>query len=229
MTNLSFVSSYMVDSISICIGAILGTPPVTAFVESGAGIGEGGKTGLTAMTTGVCFFISIFFAPIFASIPPWATGCVLVLVGSMMTLSVTEINWRYLGDSIPAFVTIALMPFTYSIADGLIAGVCVYIVLNTTVWVVEKISGGRIVPKDKHLKEAWTYKIPGGVLPPWLVRLTKGKRDFWREEERSEFVGQGESRKSGSLQEGEGEAGEKNAVATAGAEPVSEKGDKDRL
>lgn len=195
--------SYMVDSISISIGAILGTPPVTAFVESGAGIGEGGKTGLTAMTTGVCFFISIFFAPIFASIPPWATGCVLVLVGSMMAQAVTEINWRYPGDSIPAFVTIALMPFTYSIADGLIAGCCTYIVLNTTVWVLEKVSGGRIVPPNKHEKDPWSYKIPGGMLPPWMKRLTKGKKDFWREEERDEFVGQEEqeSRTSVSGQE----------------------------
>lgn len=195
--------SYMVDSISISIGAILGTPPVTAFVESGAGIGEGGKTGLTAMTTGVCFFISIFFAPIFASIPPWATGCVLVLVGSMMVKSVTEINWRYPGDSIPAFVTIALMPFTYSIADGLIAGVCTYIVLNTTVWVLEKVSGGRIVPPNKDEKDPWSYRIPGGMLPPWMRRLTKGKKDFWREEERDEVIGreEPESRTSESGQE----------------------------
>lgn len=193
----------MVDSISISIGAILGTPPVTAFVESGAGIGEGGKTGLTAMTTGICFFISIFFAPIFASIPPWATGCVLVLVGSMMVHSVTEINWRYPGDSIPAFVTIALMPFSYSIADGLIGGVCTYIVLNTTVWVLEKVSGGRIVPPNKDQKEPWTYKIPGGVLPPWMRRLTRGQRDFWREDERAEIDGreEQESRTSGGGQE----------------------------
>lgn len=193
----------MVDSISISIGAILGTPPVTAFVESGAGIGEGGKTGLTAMTTGICFFISIFFAPIFASIPPWATGCVLVLVGSMMVHSVTEINWRYPGDSIPAFVTIALMPFSYSIADGLIGGVCTYIVLNTTVWVLEKVSGGRIVPPNKDQKEPWTYKIPGGVLPPWMRRLTRGQRDFWREDERAEIDGreEQESRTSGTGQE----------------------------
>ncbi|ROV94880.1 hypothetical protein VSDG_07128 [Cytospora chrysosperma] len=195
--------AYMVDSISISIGAILGTPPVTAFVESGAGIGEGGKTGLTAMTTGICFFISIFFAPIFASIPPWATGCVLILVGSMMTQAVTEINWRYPGDSIPAFVTIALMPFTYSIADGLIAGVCTYIVLNTTVWVLEKVSGGRIVPPNKHEKDPWTYRIPGGMLPPWMTRLAKGRKDFWREEDRDEVIGQEEqeSRASDSGQE----------------------------
>jgi AGZA family xanthine/uracil permease-like MFS transporter len=174
--------AYMVDSVSISIGALFGSPPVTAFVESGAGIGEGGKTGLTAMFTGICFFISIFFAPIFASIPPWATGCVLILVGSMMVAAVTEINWKYMGDSIPAFVTIALMPFTYSIADGLIAGICLYILINTLVWVIEKASGGRIVPPNKAEKDPWTWRIKGGVLPPWVTRLRKGKKDFWKDD-----------------------------------------------
>lgn len=72
--------AYCMDAISISIGSLLGVSPVTAFIESGAGIAEGGKTGLTAITTGTCFLISIFFAPIFASIPPWATGCTLILV-----------------------------------------------------------------------------------------------------------------------------------------------------
>ncbi|KAK3367172.1 permease family-domain-containing protein [Lasiosphaeria ovina] len=184
--------AYMVDSITISIGALLGTPPVTAFVESGAGIGEGGKTGLTAMVTGICFFIAIFFAPIFASIPPWATGCVLILVGSMMVQSVTKINWKYMGDSIPAFLTIAIMPFTYSIADGLIAGVCTYILLNTTVWLIELASRGRIVPPNKADKEPWTWRIPGGFLPPWVVRLSRGKKDFWREDPISSFEGEPE-------------------------------------
>ncbi|KAL2135036.1 hypothetical protein VTI74DRAFT_10073 [Chaetomium olivicolor] len=173
--------AYMVDSLTITIGSVFGTPPVTAFVESGAGIGEGGKTGLTAMSTGLCFFISIFFAPIFASIPPWATGCVLVLVGSMMVQAVTDINWKYLGDSLPAFVTIAIMPFTYSIADGLIAGICLYILINTLVWIIEKVSGGRIVPPNKELKEPWTWRTEGGIMPPWMGRLAKGKKDFWRD------------------------------------------------
>jgi AGZA family xanthine/uracil permease-like MFS transporter len=72
--------AYCTDATMISIGSLFGMSPVTAFVESGAGISEGGKTGLTAITTGVCFLISIFFAPIFASIPPWATGCTLILV-----------------------------------------------------------------------------------------------------------------------------------------------------
>ncbi|KAK2672984.1 Nucleobase cation symporter 2 family [Fusarium oxysporum f. sp. vasinfectum] len=174
--------AYMVDALSISIGAVFGVPPVTAFVESGAGISEGGKTGLTAMVAGICFFISIFFAPIFASIPPWATGCVLVLVGSMMVGAVTEINWRYMGDAVPAFLTIAIMPFAYSIADGLIAGICTYMLINTVVLVIKVVSGGRIVPPNYEERDGWTWRIPGGFLPPWLNRLAHGKKDFWREE-----------------------------------------------
>lgn len=113
--------AYLVDAGSISIGSLFGCPPVTAFIESGAGISEGGSTGLTACITGFCFFLSIFFAPIFASIPPWATGCTLILVGAMMARAVVDINWRYIGDSVPAFLTLIIMPFTYSIAYGLIA------------------------------------------------------------------------------------------------------------
>lgn len=173
--------AYLVDAFGVTIGSLWGCPPVTAFVESGAGISEGGATGLTAITTGLCFFIAIFFAPIFASIPPWATGCTLVIVGSLMVKAAAEINWRYMGDAIPAFLTITMMPFTYSIADGLIAGILSYILINTTVWLIEKASGGRIKPADKELKDPWTYKLPGGILPPWVKRAAHGKKDFWRE------------------------------------------------
>ena len=175
--------AYLVDALSISIGSLFGCSPVTAFVESGAGISEGGATGITAMVTGICFFISIFFAPIFASIPPWATGCTLILVGSMMAKVASDINWRYVGDAVPAFLTLAVMPFTYSIAYGLIAGVLSYIVLNTLVWLIELGTGGRIRPHGKEFKEPWTWKIPGGILPRWVVRLFQGKKDWWREYE----------------------------------------------
>lgn len=76
-------TAFCIDSICISLGALLGCSPVTAFIESGAGIAEGGRTGLTAVTAGFCFFLCIFFAPIFASIPPWATGCTLMLVSEL--------------------------------------------------------------------------------------------------------------------------------------------------
>lgn len=72
----------------------------------------------------------------------------------------------------------------YSIAYGLIAGIITYMVLNTTVWIIEKLSGGRIKPVNKE-KDPWTYKFPGGLLPPWVVRAVLGKKDFWREDEES--------------------------------------------
>lgn len=113
--------AYCTDALTISIGSLFGLSPVTAFIESGAGIAEGGKTGLTAIVTGTCFLISLFFAPIFASIPPWATGGTLILVGMLMIRQVTAINWKYIGDALPAFVTLAFMPLSYSIAYGLIA------------------------------------------------------------------------------------------------------------
>ncbi|KAG0648596.1 xanthine uracil permease [Hyphodiscus hymeniophilus] len=173
--------AYVVDALAISIGSLFGCPPVTAFIESGAGISEGGTTGITACVTGLCFFISIFFAPFFASIPPWATGCTLILVGAMMARACTDINWRYIGDSVPAFLTLAVMPFTYSIAYGLITGIVVYTILNTGAWLIMKASDGRFQPDNYDQKDPWTYKVRGGLLPGWLKRLCKGKRDFWRD------------------------------------------------
>ncbi|OJJ54540.1 hypothetical protein ASPSYDRAFT_61133 [Aspergillus sydowii CBS 593.65] len=205
--------AYTVDAICISIGSLFGSPPVTAFVESGAGISEGGKTGLTSCMTGICFFIAVFFAPIFASIPPWATGSTLVIVGSMMMHATLEINWRYLGDAIPAFLTIAVMPFTYSIADGLIAGIISYILINGGVWVIAKCTGGRIVPpnrEDEH--EAWTWKIPGGFFPPWLVRAVHGKKDFWRADDEASELDIGVMPPNGSMSSGSPERVAEKAV-----------------
>lgn len=197
--------AYLIDAFGVSIGSLFGTSPVTAYIESGAGISEGGATGITAMVTGLCFFISIFFAPIFASIPPWATGCTLIIVGALMAKAAKDINWGYLGDAVPAFLTIAIMPFTYSIADGLIAGILSYILINTIVWLIEKASGGRAVPADKASKDPWTYKIEGGILPPWLLRAAKGKKDFWRAPEDEGVVNSASQRTSSSVERGSGE------------------------
>jgi len=194
--------AYIVDAVSISIGSLFGTSPVTAFIESGAGISEGGKTGITAMITGLAFFISLFFAPIFSSIPTWATGSALVLIGCMMMASVTDMyspfhllsdhrNWKYPGDAIPAFLTIALMPFTYSIAYGLIAGIVSYIVLNTFVWILKVVSRGRLLPPNYEDADPWTWHVEGGLLPPWYIppspdlteritRLVKGDKHYWK-------------------------------------------------
>ncbi|KAK4225002.1 putative inner membrane protein [Podospora fimiseda] len=168
--------AFSVDAICISLGSLLGCSPVTAFIESGAGIAEGGRTGLTAITAGFCFFISVFFAPIFASIPPWATGCTLMLVGCLMIRQVTKINWAYIGDAVPSFVTLAFIPFNYSVAYGLIAGLFTYVTLNLSIWIVIKISRNTIVPKDYDMKEYWTWNPSGEQ--PWIVRAVKKLR-FW--------------------------------------------------
>jgi AGZA family xanthine/uracil permease-like MFS transporter len=165
--------AYCCDALAISIGSLFGCSPVTAFIESGAGITEGGRTGLTAMTTGTCFLISIFFAPIFASIPPWATGCTLILVGCMMMRQVSAVNWSFIGDAVPAFITIATMPFSYSVAYGLIAGLFTYTVLNGMIYITKLVTRGKIQPPDADLAEYWTYK-PGGN-PPWFVKVAKGQ------------------------------------------------------
>ncbi|KAF8881607.1 permease family-domain-containing protein [Infundibulicybe gibba] len=162
--------AYCVDAFSISMGALMGTSPVTAFIESATGISEGGKTGLTAMFTGLAFFVSIFFSPIFASIPPWATGGALVIVGSLMIRNVREINWDYMGDAVPAFLTIIIIPLTYNIAYGVIAGVLSYILLNGIPLLIKKLSRGRILPPTHAASEKWVIP-PGSIVPYWILKL----------------------------------------------------------
>jgi len=120
------------DAIGTIIGATLGTTDVTAYIESASGINEGGKTGITAIVVGILFFFSLFFSPIFASIPPWATGPALVLIGAFMMDTVTEVDWRNYREAIPAFMTMIIMPFTYSIAYGIIAGLFLHFIILAT-------------------------------------------------------------------------------------------------
>ncbi|KAI0699499.1 xanthine/uracil permease [Cerioporus squamosus] len=163
--------AYCVDAFSISMGALMGTSPVTAFIESATGIAEGGRTGITAMVTGIMFFISVFFAPIFASIPPWATGGALVIVGSLMIRNAREINWDYVGDAVPAFLTVIIIPLTYNIAYGVIAGIISYVLLNGGAWVLRKATGGRLVPPNYDMAETWVIP-PGGIVPGWVKALT---------------------------------------------------------
>jgi len=162
--------AYCVDAITISIGSFLGTSPVTAFIESATGISEGGKTGITAVVAGLMFFVSVFFAPIFASIPSWATGGALVIVGSLMIRNVREINWNYIGDSAPAFLTIIITPLSYNIAYGVIAGITSYVVINSVPWALRKVSNGRISPPTYGAAEPWVIP-PNGITPLWIKML----------------------------------------------------------
>jgi AGZA family xanthine/uracil permease-like MFS transporter len=118
------------DAIATTFGALLGTSTVTSFVESASGIGEGGRTGLTAVTTGILFLVSLFFAPVFTAIPTQATAPVLILVGVMMATSLSQIDFGDFTNAIPAFLTLAMMPLAYSIADGIIFGIISFTVLK---------------------------------------------------------------------------------------------------
>ncbi|XP_076884017.1 adenine/guanine permease AZG1-like [Bidens hawaiensis] len=125
----------MSDAASIVVGSLLGTSPVTTYIESSTGIREGGRTGMTSLTVAGYFMVAFFFTPLLASIPAWAVGPPLILVGVLMMRSVVEIDWEDMRQAIPAFVTLMLMPLTYSIAYGLIGGIGTYVVLNLWDWV----------------------------------------------------------------------------------------------
>lgn len=118
------------DSLATCAGAVLGTSTTTTFVESASGVTEGGRTGLTALTTGFLFLISVIFAPLFLTIPSFATAPALIVVGFYMIGSVAKINFDDMAEAIPAFLTIATMPFAYSISEGIAIGVISYTVIN---------------------------------------------------------------------------------------------------
>ncbi|KAJ8450633.1 LOW QUALITY PROTEIN: hypothetical protein Cgig2_020270 [Carnegiea gigantea] len=122
--------AYMVDASSTIVGSALGVSPIATYVESSAGIREGGRTGLTAVIVGIYFLASLFFTPLMTSVPPWAIGPALVIVGVLMMKVVKDINWGNMKDAMPAFITIILMPLTYSISNGIIGGIGFYIALR---------------------------------------------------------------------------------------------------
>ncbi|KAI5664980.1 hypothetical protein M9H77_24303 [Catharanthus roseus] len=122
--------AYMVDAGATIVGSALGMPPIATYVESSAGIREGGRTGLTAIIIGLYFALSIFFTPLLTSVPPWAIGPSLVIVGVMMMKVVKDIDWNNIREAVPAFVTMLLMPLTYSISNGIVAGIGLYVVLG---------------------------------------------------------------------------------------------------
>ena len=122
----------LADAVATTAGAVLGTSTTTTFVESSAGVGAGGRTGLTAVTTAILFLLSIFLAPVFVAIPSFATAPALIVVGFMMFSSISEIKFdaKSLTDSIPAYICIIAMPLFYSISEGISLGIISYTVIN---------------------------------------------------------------------------------------------------
>ncbi|KAG4180697.1 hypothetical protein ERO13_A10G180600v2 [Gossypium hirsutum] len=155
--------AFMSDATSIVVGSLLGTSPVTAFIESSTGIREGGRTGLTALTVAGYFFLAFFFTPLLASIPAWAVGPPLILVGVLMMRAVVEIEWEDMRQAIPAFVTLIMMPLTYSIAYGLIGGIGTYIVLHAGDWAAElMVRKGVVKRRGNAVNGAHEAAIEGG-------------------------------------------------------------------
>ncbi len=136
------------DSIATCVGAFLGTSTVTTFVESGVGVAAGGKTGLTALTSAVLFFLSIFILPVFAFIPSAAAACALVYVGVLMMKSVVTIDFSSIKNAVPAFLTIIVMPLSYSITTGIGIGVISYVLIDLILYVINLIQYA--ISKDEN-------------------------------------------------------------------------------
>ena len=130
----------MADAIGTTAGAILGTSTVTTFVESASGVSEGGRTGLTSLTTAVLFLLSLLLSPVFLAIPSFATAPALIVVGFYMVGAVSDIDFKDPGQGIPAFICIAAMPFFYSISEGISMGVISYVAVNAVTGRAKKIS-----------------------------------------------------------------------------------------
>ena len=145
------------DAVGTTVGAMLGTSTVTTFVESAAGVGEGGRTGLTAVTTAVLFLLALFLEPLFGSIPSAATAPALIVVGVMMITPVAEIDFSDFTEGIPAFLTMLFMVCAYSISDGIMFGILAYVVIKACIgkfkeipvmtWVVAGLFVVKIVMK----------------------------------------------------------------------------------
>ena len=137
---------FMADSIATVTGACLGTSTTTTYVESAAGAIQGGRTGLTAFSTAVCFALALFFCPVFLAIPSAATAPALILVGVMMMSPASRIPWDDYSKAIPAFLTLVTIPFAYSISDGVLIGVISYVIchalsgkfreISVTMWIL---------------------------------------------------------------------------------------------
>ena len=146
------------DSIATCAGAIMGTSTVTTFVESGAGIAAGGKTGLTALTTAIMFFLAIFALPLFAMIPSAAAASALVYVGVLMLKGVKDIDFSDVRIAVPAFLAIAIMPLGYSITKGIGMAILSYVIIGVLAYLVDLVKYAACKHENKE-KPEWKVSI----------------------------------------------------------------------
>ena len=132
--------AFMADSIATTAGALLGTSTTTTYVESAAGVAQGGRSGLTALVVGGCFVIAMFFSPLFLSIPSAATAPALIIVGLLMAEQIKNVAFDDFSESIPAFVCMLMMPLTYSISNGILIGMITYVLMNMICGKFKKLS-----------------------------------------------------------------------------------------
>ena len=136
---------FIADSLGTITSSLLGTSAACTFIESSTGAIQGGKTGLTALATALCFGVALILSPIFLAIPAAATAPILIILGLMMFKSVTELDLEDMSEAIPGFITIILMPLAYSIADGILIGIISYVVINTICGNFKKLSPGMYI------------------------------------------------------------------------------------
>jgi AGZA family xanthine/uracil permease-like MFS transporter len=122
--------AFTADAAGTTVGALLGTSTVTSYVESATGVEEGGRTGLTAVTVAVLFVLALFFTPVFTAVPAVATAPALIVVGALMMRGIRDVDWQQFDEAVPAFLTVTVMPFTYSIANGLAMGILSWVVIK---------------------------------------------------------------------------------------------------
>lgn len=149
------------DALGTTFGAMLGTSTVTAYVESASGVAAGGRTGLTSLSTAAMFLLALFFAPVFLMVPASATAPALILVGLFMISAVVSINFEDMTEALPAFLTIVMMPFAFSIAQGIVFGMLSFVILkalngkfkqiSTTMWVIFALFIVKMALEGMHL------------------------------------------------------------------------------
>lgn len=137
--------AFMADAIGTTVGAMLGTSTVTTYVESASGVNVGGRSGLTAFVTALCFVAALLFAPLFLAIPSQATAPVLIIVGVMMMHDIRKIHFDEYIDAIPCFICIILMPFAYSISDGILIGLISYVLIRIFAGRWRELNAGMII------------------------------------------------------------------------------------
>ena len=153
------------DAIATCAGAVMGTSTVTTFVESSAGISEGARTGLASVVTGLMFIVAIVLSPLALMIPGAATAPALIIVGVFMMKSATRIAWDDMEQAIPSFLTIAMMPFAYSISDGVAFGFISYVIIKAVRAII------LLVAPDKEGKETASSKMKEIPVLMWIISI----------------------------------------------------------